>query len=505
MDVEIVSRMMSSLPQDDDHPYRTGAWRPQTTEWNADDLEVVQGATPSDIDGVYLRNTENPVLPSLGRYHPFDGDGMVHVVGFRDGKAFYRNRFVQTDGLREELRAGKPLWAGLAERPGKTVADHGWGARTLLKDSSSTDVVVHNGIALTSFYQCGDLYQLDPVRLDDLGKAQWGGRFPFDWGVSAHPKPDDRTGELLFFNYSTRAPYMNYGVVDADNQLVHYTPVELPGPRLPHDMAYTENYAILNDCPMFWDPEGLKHGAYAVRFFQDMPTRIGVIPRRGGPGDVRWFEGEATYVLHWVNAYEDGDEIVLDGFFQEDPVPADNGLDTPWKSAFRFLASDRMKARLHRWRLNLVTGLAKEEPLTGTISEFGMINGAVEGLRHRYVYSALNKPGWFLFNGILKHDTWTGTEERFLFEDGVYGSETSVAPRTSGSGEDNAYLVTLTSDLNADASYCLLFDAADISAGPVCTLKLPERIASGTHSTWANGSELRGWGTAEHPSSAVGL
>lgn len=177
---------------------------------------------------------------------------------------------------------------------------------------------------------------------------------------------------------------MNYGVVDADNQLVHYTPVELPGPRLPHDMAYTENYAILDDCPMFWDPEGLKHGAYAVRFFQDMPTRIGVTPRRGGPGDVRWFEGEATYVLHWVNAYEDGDEIVLDGFFQEDPVPTDNGLDTPWKSAFRFLASDRMKARLHRWRLNLVTGLAKEEPLTGTISEFGMINGAVEGLRHRF-------------------------------------------------------------------------------------------------------------------------
>ena len=42
---------------------------------------------------------------------------MVHVVGFRDGKAFYRNRFVRTDGLMAEQEAGGALWAGLVERP----------------------------------------------------------------------------------------------------------------------------------------------------------------------------------------------------------------------------------------------------------------------------------------------------------------------------------------------------------------------------------------------------
>jgi carotenoid cleavage dioxygenase-like enzyme len=47
---------------------------------------------------------------------------------------------------------------------------------------------------------------------------------------------------------------MHYGVVGADDRLSHYVEVPLPGPRLPHDMAFTENYAILNDCPMFWDP-----------------------------------------------------------------------------------------------------------------------------------------------------------------------------------------------------------------------------------------------------------
>lgn len=128
MDLEIVERMRSTMPADDDHPCRSGAWQPQTAEWDADELEVVEDVLPTDIDGVCLRNTENPVHPAIGRYHPFDGDGMIHAVGFRDGKALYRNRLIRTDGLMAEQEVGRPLWAGLAERPKDTLADYGWGA-----------------------------------------------------------------------------------------------------------------------------------------------------------------------------------------------------------------------------------------------------------------------------------------------------------------------------------------------------------------------------------------
>ncbi|EJZ15493.1 carotenoid oxygenase, partial [Mycolicibacterium fortuitum subsp. fortuitum DSM 46621 = ATCC 6841 = JCM 6387] len=114
MNTEVVTKFLSTLPEDDDHPYRTGAWRPQTAEWDADDLRVIDGEIPTDLDGVYLRNTENPLHPALQTYHPFDGDGMLHIVGFRDGKAFYRNRFIRTDGLLAEIEAGGPLWPGVA-------------------------------------------------------------------------------------------------------------------------------------------------------------------------------------------------------------------------------------------------------------------------------------------------------------------------------------------------------------------------------------------------------
>ena len=502
---EIVAKFLSTLPEDDDHPYRSGPWRPQTAEWDADDLTVVEGEVPNDLDGVYLRNTENPLHPALKAYHPFDGDGMVHIVGFRDGKAFYRNRFVRTDGFLAENEAEGPLWPGLAEPVSLAKRDDGWGARGLMKDASSTDVIVHRGTALTSFYQCGDVYRLNPYTGDTLGKESWNGAFPFDWGVSAHPKVDDRTGELLFFNYSKQAPYMHYGVVDANNDLVHYVDVPLPGPRLPHDMAFTQNYAILNDFPLFWEPEYLERNAHVARFHRDMPSRFAVIPRHGQSRDVQWFEADPTYVLHFTNAYEDGDEIVLDGFFQSDPELADNGMGSKWQRAFRFLALDRMQARLHRWRFNLATGDVAEEQLSDSITEFGMINADYAGAPYRYTYAATGKPSWFLFDGLVKNDLHSGSEQRFAFDDGVYGSEAAMAPRVGSTGEDDGYLVTLTTDMNNDASYCLVFDATRVGDGPVCKLALPERVSSGTHATWAPGSQLRRWRETDFATAAIGL
>ena len=504
MDVEIVGKFLSTLPEDDDHPYRTGPWRPQTTEWHADDLVAVDGEIPADLDGIYLRNTENPLHPALKSYHPFDGDAMMHIVGFRDGKAFYRNRFVRTEAFEAEQEAGGPLWPGLAEPLSLARTDRGWGARTMLKDASSTDVVVHRGTALTSFYQCGDLYRVNPFSGETEGKDTWNGAFPFDWGVSAHPKVDERTDEMMFFNYSKQAPYLHYGIVDANNDLAHYIDVPLPGPRLPHDMAFTRNYAILNDFPLFWDPKLLERDLHIPRFHRDMPSRFAVLPRRGGAEKIRWFEADPTFVLHFTNAYEDGDEIVLDGFYQGDPEPSDIG-GTKWERAFRFLALDRMQTRLHRWRLNLVTGAVTEESLSETISEFGVINAGRCGEPYRYVYAATGKPGWFLFDGLVRHDVVSGGEQRISFGEGVYGSETSMAPRLGSNSEDDGYLVTLTTDMNDDASYCLVFDAARLEDGPVCTLQLPERISSGTHSTWVAGAALRRWRETDSAAAAVAL
>ena len=110
MHAQLVATRRPSPPADDTHPYRTGAWRPMANEWNAEP-ELVHGEIPADLDGTYLRNTENPLHPAISAYHPFDGDGMVHLIEFRDGRAAYRNRFIRTDGLEAEADSDVQLWS----------------------------------------------------------------------------------------------------------------------------------------------------------------------------------------------------------------------------------------------------------------------------------------------------------------------------------------------------------------------------------------------------------
>ncbi len=488
MPAKLVETIKSTIGPND-HPYLQGAWRPTYNEWDATfasgDVEVI-GTIPADIDGVYVRTGENQINQPIGRYHPFDGDGFIHAMAFKSGKASYRSRFVRTKGFQAEQEAGRSLWAGLMEPPHKSTRP-GWGAQEWLKDSSSTDVVVHAGKILSTFYQCGEGYRLDPFTMEQFGTEGW---VPLD-GISAHCKTDGATGELLFFNYSKHAPYMHYGVVGADNKLKHYVPIPLPGPRLPHDMAFTENYSVLNDMPLFWNPELLERNLHVVQFHPELRTRFAIIPRYGQPEDIRWFEAEPTYTLHWLNAYEDGDEVILDGYFQEEPMPkSPEGAISGLARMMAYLDQEMMKPKLHRWRFNLKTGTTVEERLDDRILEFGMINQKYAGRRYRYAYSAVPEPGWFLFRGLVKHDLETGVSQTIAFGPGRFGSEAPFVPRIDARDEDDGYLVSFIADLNTDKSECVLIDAQNIEAGPVCRIILPERICAGTHATWANGSDI---------------
>ena len=491
MRATVVRQYESKLPANDPHPYRTGPWTPNTVEVDASELDLVAGEIPRELAGVYLRNTENPLFDAIsGRYHPFDGDGMIHAIRFEDGKASYRNRFVRTAGLVAELEAGAALWAGILERPALSKRD-GWGARPRMKDASSTDVIVHARRAITTFYQCGDPYLLDPTTLDTVGVAKLHHpSFGKGTTMSAHPKVDEATGELLFFNYSCEAPYCHVGIADATGALVRTIPVPLPGPRLPHDMAFTPRFAILGDFPYFYEPEKMAQGVYHAKYYPELGSRFALVPRDGSP--IRWFEASPTYVLHWVNAYEEGDEVVLEGYHQGAPVPAHSKTDTAISLFMKSLDTHSLKTRLHRWRFDLKTGKTREEQISDQCTEFPSIHSGFGGRKHRYVYEMLGEPGFFLFNGLQRTDMVTGRKSTHMFPKGVFASESPFCPRPGATEEDDGWVVTFTIDVAGDCSECQIFDAKDIAAGPIARVRLPMRISSGTHATWAPLSAIGG-------------
>ena len=95
----------------------TGTYAPLLLEGNIADC-VVEGDIPADIDGSYYRNGPNPQYPPRGPYaNWYDGDGMLHLMSFQNGRCEYRNRFIRTKAFQEEQAAGRALYAGLIDKP----------------------------------------------------------------------------------------------------------------------------------------------------------------------------------------------------------------------------------------------------------------------------------------------------------------------------------------------------------------------------------------------------
>jgi len=480
---------LTSIPSD--NPYLSDHWRPTDTEWTAraPDLQVI-GEIPGDLNGVYLRNGHNQIHAPIGKYHPFDGDGMVHGMHFQHGQASYRNRFIRTTGFLAEQAAGESLWPGIIE-PRRAVR-RGWGSIGAMKDNAGTDIKVHAGRALAAMSQCSEPYRLDPVTLETLGPdANWA-RALGERGICSHFKVDPQSREMMFFNFGERAPYMNYGVIGSDNTLLHYQPIELPHAAWPHDLGMSEHYCVLHDLSMFFDPEALRQGQHRLKFHRDVPARFGVIPRFGSSRDVRWFEGMPCYILHLANTYEMGDEIVMDGAIQTNPVPDLSGLPKEGYARMHALLSmDLQETRMHRWRFNLKTGQTTEEDLDDEVTEFPMINAHFNGRRNRYAYNALPRPEWRL-DGLKKYDWQTGKTQRWQAPKGCFVSETPFAARDGAVDEDDGYLVTYVTNLETGKGECAIFDARDIEPGPICRVILPGHIPMGAHAVWTPAAELSG-------------
>jgi carotenoid cleavage dioxygenase-like enzyme len=78
-----------------------------------------------------------------------------------------------------------------------------------------------------------------------------------------------------------------------------------------HDFAIAENYTIFMDLPVTVSAERMQRGEPMMMFESDRPSRFGIVSRHGDNSNIRWFESPSCYVFHTLNAYEEGDEVIL--------------------------------------------------------------------------------------------------------------------------------------------------------------------------------------------------
>ncbi len=468
------------------NPYLSGPFAPQSQELTAHDLAVIEGEIPRELRGMFVRNGANPRFAPRGRYHWFDGDGMIHGVHLENGRATYANRYVRTRDLAEEERAGTGLWGGIMDPIPPERADRPD------KDTANTDLVWHNGRLLATWWLGGEPVEVAAPSLETVGPYSYEGRLTC--GLASHPKVDPRTGELIFIDYSPySAPYLTYGVAAADGSSVKTSPIELPGPRLLHDTAITEHYTILLDFPMLWEIDRLKSGKRRVGFDTALPSRFGIVPRHGSNADVRWFETPPCYCYHTINAYEDGDAIVLTACRIENPLPRTRESDGKIPRLF-FL---ELHPFLTRWRFDLKTGAVSEERLDDRPSEFPRMNNQRLGQRTSISYNpSIAESSELLFDGVIKYDVDRGTSEAHRWGDGRFGGEVVFAPRIDGdapgSAEDDGWLLTFVHDSTNDAAELVILDARNVAGKPAARLHIPQRVPIGFHAWWIRGSDLDG-------------
>jgi carotenoid cleavage dioxygenase len=437
-----------------ENQYLSGNFGPVTKEVTAFDLPVT-GALPRELNGRYLRNGPNPSGPVDPRtHHWFVGDGMVHGVRLRDGKAeWYRNRWVVGDRVAENL--GKtpipgprhPLFGGAA--PNTNVIGH----------AGSTWAIVEAGgypVELTD--------ELESVRYLDFGGG-WPGSF------SAHPKRDPDTGELHVMVYGVDTTSVKYVVVAVDGSIRKVVEIPLDKMIMLHDTAITASSVIVFDLPVTFSEQALLDGyPFPYRWDPDYHARVGVLPRDGAADDIRWCEVEPCYVFHPLNAYDlDDGRIVLD--VVRHPKMFDHDVNGPFEGP----------PTLERWTLDSDAGRVKEERLDDRGQEFPRVDERVVGKPHRYGYAAEFSPE---VGHLIKYDLAAGTSERHSYGPGVTSGEGVFVPRSSGAGEDDGWVMSITYDRASDGSALVVLDASDFAGEPVATVQLPQRVPYGFHGNW---------------------
>lgn len=464
------------------NPYLQGLYEPVATETTALELKAI-GEIPKDLHGSFVRNGPNPHAAPEGMHHWFDGDGMIHAVYFENGRAEYRNRYIGTDDYRAE-KAGKAIGAGGVLMPSAGARPDSGRGDLVYKDTANTDLVFHNGSLMALWYISGKPVRVDARTLETLGNETFGGALPRH--VSAHGKVDPKTGEFCFFDYSLTEPWMTYGVVDRHNVLTNFQRVDLPGPRLPHDMGLTENYVILHDLPVVFTEGGLRNHMWQIKV-ADQPARFGVAPKYGKGDQIKWFETETCYIYHVANAWEDGDEVVMTACMMQPNGFPPNPAYGPYASMVNVLALNAVPVE---WRMNMVTGEVKKRQLDDRIGEFPVINLDYTGRKTNWSYHVSMAPEELQrFDGLLKYDLGTGQAQEYKFADGIGGSEPAFAPRIGSKAEDDGYVIVFATAPDGTSEVQVL-NAQDFDKGPIARIPLPARVPAGFHGTWAPGDQI---------------
>lgn len=456
------------------NPFTAGGFAPQRIEFDVADLATT-GDWPRALDGTLYRIGPNPQFDPIEPYNPLLGDGMVHAFRVRGGRVSYRNRWVRTRQWRLEHDAGRALFAtGDPRRSDASVA----GQPT--DGVANTALVWHAGRLLALEEGHGPI-EIDPRTLATRGGHGFDGRLRRT--MTAHPKLDPGSGEMLFFGNRFDGS-IDWYVADAAGRVTRRHELKAPYASLLHDFAVTGDFVVFPICPVTLSRSRALAGGPALAWEPERGAGLLVV-RRDGRGGARWFGADPGFVWHVLGGNNDGDAIRVDLCVQEAPAfpRGDGTMPLPVQQ----------RQRLARWEVDW-SGPDRiiARTLCDELCEYPRGDERFATRPPRFGYFACHGgPGtgdWF-HRGIGCFDFRTATMTTCRLGATLAVSEPVFVPAAATAAEGDGFLLCVVYDETQDTSQLVVLDAGRVSSGPIAAAQLQHRVPMGFHGTWIGAPE----------------
>jgi len=463
---------MSEMPAS---PYLSRGFEPLRIECECADL-MIEGTIPEELDGTFYRIGPSPQFAPRGNYNPLNGDGMVHAFQLHCGRVSYRNRWVRTQQWRIDREAGRAMF-GTSGNP----ADSDPSVAAMRTDGVANTNLVWHGGKLLALEEGHAPIELDPETLETIGGWNFGGRLPRN--MTAHPKIDPLTGEMIFFaNFPSGRLTGDLEIyfANAGGEIARSQMIRGPYAALIHDFAITRDFVIVFFCPVTVSIKRAMRGGPPLAWEPELGTQVAIVRRTGKSDEARWFSGPAAMAWHSMNAFNEGNRIAVDVCTQANAVFARaDGSPTDAKLAAQ---------RLTRWEFDWRSpGAFEVTRLSGLICEYPRIDQRREGLDYRYGFVAcIGGPGTddIFHRGVARFDHRTHEMKTYSGGAQFAVAEPVFVAKNSEAREGEGYVLTNIFDETRNASHLAIFDAEEVAHGPIARAHLEHRVPAGFHALW---------------------
>ncbi len=459
------------------------------------DIEI-DGEIPAEMDGAFYRVHPDPQFaPRKPGDQFFNGDGMVTMFRFKDGRVSLKQRYAKTDKWKLENQAGRSLFGSYrnprTDDP-SVIGQH--------RGTANTNVLVF-GDDLIAMKEDSPCLLMDKLTLETDGYTDWNGELTLRT-FGAHPKIDPATGNLCNISYAADADLSRdatYFEITPDGQVVRFARFEVPYYTMLHDFGIAGDYVVIPVSPYSSDPTVLEQDRPHFYYDRSLSAWMGVMRRDGDGSDMRWFEQqEALCSCHVMNAYQEGTKVHMDTpmskigslpfFPDKDGAPFDPEL------AMTELARFTVDVTSNEDKVESVTPLGKAP------GEFPRIDDRMAGKPYRHGWMITydlakpynGPPGPFagVINTLTHFDLKSGEEQSWWCGPDGSIQEPCFIPRSKDAPEGDGWMVALVDDHVRNYSDLCIFDACDVAKGPIARAKLPIRLRQGLHGNWAAADQL---------------